>query len=235
MRSFLGWVVLVAVLGIAAFLLAPVIARPLVADAVRAVSPFGSQPLEIDVDPDAVSLLRGKVAGIHMTGTDLEASWLDVGSLDVTITGVAILGRSFDSVTGRLESVTLRRSDGSEIQAHEVKVSGPSDAVEATGSVGREAALELVRRALEATGLPIGDVELIDGGVRVNVLGQRTDVALGAADGSVAIAGSIAGGGPIVVFGPEPGDPWRITGVAVSPDGLEVEARIDLGSVLGGR
>ena len=49
------------------------------------------------------------------------------------------------------------------------------------------------------------------------------------------VAGSVAGGGQIVVFGPEPGDPWRISGVSVSPDGLEVHALVDLGAVLRSR
>jgi hypothetical protein len=101
--------------------------------------------------------------------------------------------------------------------------------------VGRDAALEIVRRALEGAGLPTEGLELIDGGVRVSVLGQRTDVAVGASDGAVAIAGSVAGGVPIVVFGPEPGDPWRITGVSVAPEGLQVEASIDLAAVLSAR
>ena len=235
MRGFLRWLLLVAVLGGVAFFLAPIVARPLVADAVRAASPFGSQPLEVDVDVDALGLLGGKVTRIHMTGANLSASGLEIAGLDVTATDVGILDRSFASIAGTLESVALRRSDGTEIQAREVRLAGPSDAVEATASVSRRAALDIVGRELAAAGLPTANLELIDGGIRVSVLGQRSDVALAAAGGAVTIAGSIAGGGPIVVFGPEPGDPWRVTGVAVSPNGLEVHTSIDLGAVLRAR
>jgi hypothetical protein len=234
MGSFLKWVVLVGVFAVAAYLLAPIVARPLVADAVRAASPFGSQPLDVDVDVDALGLLRGKVTRIHVTGANLSGSRLDIGRLDVSATDVGILDRSFASITGTLESVALRRGDGTEIDAREVRLAGPSNAVEATTSVGRKAALGIVRGALEGAGLPTSDLELIEGGVRISVLGQRSDVALGAAGGAVTIAGSIAGGGPIVVFGPEPGDSWRVTGVAVSPDGLEVQASIDIGGLLRG-
>jgi len=235
MRTFLGWAILVAVLGAAAFLLAPVIARPLVADAVRAVSPFGAAPLEVDVDANAAGLLRGQIAGIHVTGANLTSTRLDIARLDVTVSDVGILDRSFASLSGSLESVTLRRDDGTDIRARDIKLSGPSTAVEATATVARDAALEIVRRALASAGLPTEDLELIDGGVRVSVLGQRTDVAIGAADGAVTIAGSVAGGGQIVVFGPEPGDPWRISGVSVSPDRLEVHALLDLGAILRSR
>jgi hypothetical protein len=235
MRSFLGWVVLVAVFAAAAYLLAPIVARPLVADAVRAASPFASDPLEVDVDADPVGLLRGQVGSIHVTGSKLTSGRLDVGRLEVTVCEVGILDRSFGSMSGTLDAVTLRRAAGTDIRAAEVHLSGPSDAMDATASVGRDAAVALVRRAIEAAGLPADDLELIDGGVRMSVLGQRTDVALGAANGAVTIAGSVAGGGSIVVFGPEPGDPWRITGVSVAPSGLEVHAAIDLGTVLRGR
>jgi hypothetical protein len=232
MRSFLGWVLLVAVLGGLAFLFAPIVARTLVADAVRAVSPFGSEPIDVEVDATAAGLLRGKVDSIRVTGANLAAGRLEIGNLDATATNIGILDRAFDSMTGTLGSVVLRRSDGSELRAREVQLSGPSDAVQATASVGPDAALRIVRQSLDGAGLPTGNAELVDGGVRLSVLGQQTTLALGAADGSVTIAGSVAGGSPIVVFGPEPGDPWRITGVSVSPDGLEVYATIDLAAVL---
>jgi hypothetical protein len=233
-RSFLGWVVLVAVFAAIAYLLAPVIARPLVADAVRAASPFGSEPLDVDVDADTLGLLRGTITSIHVTGTSLTETRLDVARLDVTVRDVGVLDRTFASLDGTLESVVLRRDDGAEMKAREVRLSGASDAVLATARAGREATLDLVGRALRGAGLPADGLELIDGGVRMSLLGQQTDVALGASDGALTIAGSIGGGGSIVVFGPEAGDPWRITGVSVSADGLEVHAVIDLGAVLRG-
>jgi len=235
MRSFLGWVLLVAVLGGLAFIFAPIVARTLVADAVRAASPFGSQPIDVEVDATALALLGGKVDSIHLTGANLAAGRLDVGSLDATADGVGILDRAFDSMTGTLSAVTLRRSDGTDLRAREVRLSGPSDAVDATADVGAAAALKIVRQALESAGLPSDNAELVDGGVRLSVLGQATTLALGAVDGSVTIAGSVAGGGPIVVFGPEPGDPWRITGVSVTTAGLDVHAVVDLGAMLRAR
>lgn len=232
MRTFLGWGALVAVLGAAAYLLGPIVARPLVADAVRAASPFGSAPLQVDVDVSALGLLRGTIDRIHVSGANLSADRLRIGSLDATASRVEIVDRAFGSMTGTLDAVVLRRGDGTEIQAREVQLVGPSAEVEATVAIGRAAALEIIRRALEGAGLPTSNLALIDGGVRLTVLGQPTDIALGAVGGALTIAGSIAGGGSIVVFGPEAGDPWRITGVAVSPDGLEVHALLDLGPLL---
>ena len=232
MRGFFGWLVLLAALGAAAYVLAPIVVRPLVADAVRAASPFGTEPIEVDVEVSDLGLVRGTIDRIHVTGANLSADRLRIGSLDVTANGVGIVDHAFGSMTGTLDAVVLWRGDGTEIQAREVRLAGPSDEVEATATIGRAAALEIIRRALEGAGLPTGNLALINGGVRLTVLGQPTDIALRAVDGALAIAGSIAGGGSLVVFGPEPGDPWRITGVTVSPDGLEVDALLDLGSLL---
>ena len=232
MRGFLGWLVLLVVLGAAAYVLAPIVARPLVADAVRAVSPFGTEPLEVDVAVSAPGLLRGTIDSIHVTGANLSTERLTIGRLDVTARGVGVVDHAFTSLTGSLEAVVLRRGDGTDLQAGQIQLEGPSTDLEATTAVGRDAALDLVRRALEAGGLSTGKLALVDGGVRVTVLGQPTVVALGAADGAVTIAGSVAGGGSIVVFGPEPGDPWRITGVSVSPKGLQVHALVELAPLL---
>ena len=235
MRTFIGWVLLVAVLGAAAYVLAPIVARPLIADAVLAASPFGGEPLNVDVAVSPTGLLRGTIDSIHVTGADLTTDRLAIGRLDVTASDVGVVDHAFTSMTGTLDAVELRRGDGSAIQASRVQLAGPSTEVEATAAVGRDATLDLVRGALEAGGLSTGNVALVDGGVRVTILGQPTVVTLGAADGAVTIAGSIAGGGPIVVFGPEPGDPWQITGVTVSSSGLEVRALLDLGPLLSGR
>ena len=232
MRSFLGWVVLIALLGAVAYVLAPMVVRPLVADAVRAVSPFGSEPLEVDATVSTDGLLRGTIDSIHVTGADLTSDRLLIGRLDITASGVGVLDRDVRSLTGSLETVAIRRADGMLLQASGVRLSGPSDAVVVAATVGREETIEIVRHALANPGLPAGDVALIDGGVRVYILGRRTDFSLGAVDGGIALAGSLAGGQPIAVFGPEPGDPWQITSVSATPDGLEVHALVDLGAAL---
>jgi hypothetical protein len=232
MRTLLSWAVFVAILAGLAYVLAPIVARPLVADFVRATSPFGSAPLQVDVTADALGLLRGRIGSVHVTGSDLTSERATIGRLDLTAENVEVVDRAFVSMSGSLDSVVITRADGSSVQLGRVDLSGPSDRLEATARLDRDSALAIVGQALASAGLPAEGAELIDGGVRLSVLGQRTDVAIGVVDGAVTIAGSIAGSGSIAVFGPEPGDPWRITGVSATPDGLEVHALIDLGSAL---
>jgi hypothetical protein len=235
MRSLLGWAVLVALLLAIGYAVAPILVRPLVADVIRTVSPFGGEPLDVDVEVSTPGLLHGTIDRVRLTGANLTSDRVGIGSLDITATNVGIGDHSFSAATGTLDDVALQRADGSDADAERVTLAGPSDKIDATATVDRDAALKMVRAALTNAGLPADDVTLTDRGVRLSVVGQSTEVALQAVDGSVAIAGSIAGGGSIVVFGPEPGDPWRITAVSVSPDGLEVRARLDLGAALSGR
>jgi hypothetical protein len=231
MRTFLGWVVLVTILGAIAFALAPNLLQPLIVEGVRAASPFGSEALDVDVSLDTVNLLRGTIDRVHVTGANLATDQATIGSLDLTASDVSIGDHAFASIEGSLGSVVLRRPGGTSIAIDRVDLSGPSDAVDATASIGRTAAVGLVSGALTAAGLPPENVELVDGGVRLQVLGQRTDIAIGVLDGSLTIAGSLAGG-QIVLFGPAAGDPWRITSVTTSPNGLQVQTVADLAQVL---
>jgi len=227
MRTFLGWIWLLAILGAIAFAVAPVVARPLVVDAVRAASPFGAQPLEIDVSVDPVGLLQGRIDRVHVTGTNLHASGMTFGSLDVTATDVAIGDHSFDSIEGTLGSVVVIRADGTSLDADRIVLSGPSADVDATATIAHDAAIAMVRGALTQAGLPADGIELISGGVRLQLLGQRTDVAIGVVDGSLTIAAALAGG-QIVLLGPSAGDPWRLSGVTIGPAGMQVQAIADL-------
>lgn len=227
MRSFLGWVSLVAILGAIAFVVAPVAAHPLVVEAVRAASPFGAAPLDVEVTLDPLGLLRGTIDRVHVTGSDLHARGATIGALDVTLTDVAIGDHSFGSIEGTLGSVVITRPDGTSVDVDRIGLSGPSTAVDATAGISHDAAVALVRDALAGAGLPAQGIELIDGGVRLEVLGQRTDVAIGVSDGSLTI-GAAQAGGQIVLFAPSAADPWRLTNVAITPAGMQVQATADL-------
>jgi hypothetical protein len=231
MRSLLGWGTLVGILLTAAFLVAPILVRPLVGEAVRAVSPFGGAPLQVDAEVSALALLQGRIDSIHVMGSDLTAGSVAIHGLDVTATDVAVGDHSFSSMTGQLASVSIAREGAARLEAERVQLSGSSQSVEATGTIGRDDALAMVRAALESAGMPAGDIALIDGGVRLTLLGQPTNVGLGVVDGAVTIAGAVAGGS-IVVLAPEPGDRWQFTDVTASPEGVEVRALVDLGSLL---
>lgn len=231
MRSFVGWLLLVAILGAIGFVAAPLVARPLIAQSVRAALPFAADPLEVDVAVDTLHLLTGSIDGIHVTGSHLETASATIGSLDVSAHDVSIGDHGFASMTGTLDTVVMHRPSGGDLPIDRITLSGASSAVDADALLGKAAVVELVQKALGDSGLPVDGIELTSGGLRLAVLGQRTEVAIGVVDGAVTIAGSVSGGS-IVLFRPEAGDPWRITGVSMSPSGMDVHAVLDLDQLL---
>jgi hypothetical protein len=233
-RTFVGWLLLVAILGTIAFVAAPVVARPLIAQSVRAALPFAADPLEVDASVDTLHLLTGSIDTIHVAGSGLETTSASIGSLDVTARDVSIGNRGFASMTGTLETVVLHRPSGVDLPIDRITLSGASSAVEADALLGKASVIDLVKTALAGSGLPVGAVELTAGGLRLTVLGQPTAIAVGVTDGAVTLAGSVAGGS-IVLFRPEAGDGWRITGVSTSPSGMDVHAVLDLDRLLASR
>src|SRR5438093_13286296 len=95
MRTFLGWATLVAILGAIAFIAAPLVARPLVVAAVRAASPFGTAPLDVEVGVGTLALLRGTIDDIRVTGSNLASGRITVGRLDIDAHDVGIGDRAF--------------------------------------------------------------------------------------------------------------------------------------------
>jgi len=234
MRSLIGWLLLVAILGTIAYVAAPVVAQPLIAQSVRAALPFGADPLEVDASVDTFHLLTGSIDTIHVTGSGLETTSASIGGLDVTVHDISIGSHGFASMAGTLDAVVLHRPSGVDLAIDRITLSGASSAVEADALLGKASVIDLVKTALAGSGLPVGAVALTAGGLRVTVLGQPTTVAVGVADGAVTLAGSVAGGS-IALFRPEAGDGWRITGVSTSPSGMDVHAVLDLDRLLASR
>lgn len=231
MRSFLAFALFAAVaVAILAIVLIPVLVAPLVATAVREASPFGETPLEVVVDVNALGLIGGSVDRIHVTASDLESDGTTIGALDLTVTRVSTSDRSFERIAGSISEVTMLTDLGDTVQLERVDLEGPSEAVTATATLSAEAAVALLSASIRDAGLDPAGLQLIDGGIRLGLLGQPVDVAVGVVDGALVLP-AMFGGGEIVVFAPEPDAPWQLTGVAVTPAGMLVDARVDAGGV----
>jgi hypothetical protein len=232
MRGLLGFFVFVGVVvGALAVVLVPVLVAPLVAAAVRDVSPFEGQDVAVEVDVDPLGLIRGFVSEIRMDGADLAADDLRIGTMDVTARGVRIDDHSFAEVAGSLSSIEVPMFDGAPVTIDSVTLSGPSDAVAATASLDAANAATLIRTTLADVGVDPGTVTLVDGGIAIEVFGQPVQVALAVDDGALVIP-PMLGLGPIPIIAPGADDPWRITALEVTPDGLVIEATVDAVSFL---
>jgi hypothetical protein len=232
MRSFLGFVVFIAALVavLAAFAL-PAAVSPLVVAAVRDASPFGDQPLHVEVDLDAIGLAQGFVREIRISGTDLAGEGVLVGSLDLVIQAVAIQGHGFQGVAGGMAAVDVALADGRSVRVRSVTLSGPSTAIAARVTLDPSEAVALIRAELGDAGVQVDAVELVDGGFAIDAFGQRAEVALAVVDGAIVIP-SLLGLASVPVLEPQPDDAWRIVGISIDPRGLDVEARVDAGRLI---
>lgn len=234
MRGFLGFVLLLlAALVLAALVIVPVVARPIVADAVRAALPFGDQPVDVEIDLDPVGLLLGTIERIHVTGRGLEAEGARIGELDMTVTDVSTTSRTFRTASGRLQNVELPFVQSSTLVINSIELDGPYGDVDAVALLDVRASLALVGNAFGDAGVAVEQLELIDGGVAFTILGQRAEAPLGVDAGALVLP-DVGGGGPLVIVEPGPDDPWRITGVSVTPAGFAIDVALQPEDVLGG-
>ena len=226
MRGFLAFVlVLVVALVAAALVILPMVVRPIVANEVRAALPFKEQPLDVDVEADPINLLLGTIDTIHVTGSALQTEGATIGTLDLTFRGVSTAARSFGSVHGALQNVDLPYVQDTELVLSQITVDGTRDDVHAVVDLDLRSSLRLIGNAFADAGIAVDGLELVDGGVRMSLFGQPAVVGLGVDAGSLVLL-DVAGGGPMSIVQPAPDDPWRITGVGVTPAGMTIQASL---------
>ena len=227
MRGFFGFVVLLlAALAVAALVLLPIVVRPMVADAVRGASPFGDAPLEVEVDINPVSLLLGTVDRIRVTGVGLQAEGADIAALDLTLTDVETGSHRFREASGRLTGVALPFVQATPLVIETIELSGGSGNLVATAIFDLRGTLALIGNAFAEAGIAVDSLEVVEGGVAFAFFDQRVVVPVGA-DGGELVIPDVAGAGPLVIVAPGPDDPWRITGVAIGPTGMEVDVSLE--------
>jgi hypothetical protein len=232
MRSLLGFLVFTAVvIGLVVAFAVPPLVAPMVEAAVRDASPFDDQPLDVEVEVDAIGLLRGFVSEIRISGEGLVDDDVTIGKLDLTVRGVRIDDQSFADVDGGLSAVAVPLFDFEPLVVNRIAFDGASDAVAATASLDHDAALAFITRSFVEQGVDASGIELIDGGVSVVIFEQRVDLAIGVADGALVIP-DILGTGPMELLAPLPDDPWRFVGATATFGGLELVAEVDGAAVL---
>jgi len=235
-RTILAAIVLAALIVTGVAIVVPLIARPMIVAAVQSASPFGDQHLDIDVDCNVFGLLRGKVDRIHVHGTDLRRGStfpgsVTIGALDLTLTDVATSGHSFGNATGTLAALDVPLDDGSTVTIDQVTLAGPSDKLGAVGTLGQRAATRLIESAFAEGGVDVTGVELGSGTIAFEIFGARAEVPIGVTSGSVVVVDPF-GQGDFELITPGQNDGWRFTGAGVTPNGMTVEANLDVEKLL---
>lgn len=228
MASFFRFAVFSLVLvALLVFVVVPAVASPLLTQMLRDTGLRGDD-LNVSLDYFDPSLLTGRAEHLTVRGENVELPPALVGSLDVTLGGVSLLDRTFDSISGELNAVTLA-AGGLTVEVASVEVDGPADAAAATARFGAEETQELVELAARREGLPLDDVRLVEGGLRVTLAGAEIEADIGVQGGALVLAPGI--GQPILLLQPAPSDPWRLSEAFVSPSGVTVRGLFDAASL----
>ncbi len=227
MRTFLRFLLIAtALIGVLVFVVLPLVAGPILGSLAQG-SGVAGEDLTVDVDASGPQLLSGNADGLRLRGGGLQLGATKVGSYDLTLGGVSLFERSFDTVEGTLNDVRLG-SGGRAVALRSLELDGAAAAARARGQVSEREGERLIREAVQRAGVRVDDVVLEDGRVLLRT-GSRTSTArLGVDDG--AVIARVEGGRTVELLGGDASDRWRIDEISVTSDGLSLEGTLDVRS-----
>jgi hypothetical protein len=227
-RGCLFVVALAAVLLAAiAWFAAPPLASLVVRNALQSAGvTSGDVVVDVTADPP-IRLLTGRADGVRIRATSATIDALSTGDVDLRLSSVDLLGRSYGAIRGVLHAVVIPTGGpGVALTATSVELIGPADTVTAIAHIPIAAARDAFRGSLEAAvGRSVGSVDLIAPDVLTFSLGPVTASARLVVDGGALLLEADVPGRPRVVL-LRAGDPIVVTGVAIT-DELVVTGTID--------
>jgi len=222
---FLRFVVFFVLLA-AAFVLVglPLVLSPVLTQIARNAG-LQAQTLDVTVAPFDPTLLLGRARKVTLVASGVDLSPAQIGNVNVSVGNASYFDRSFETVTGELDDVTLEVTGGDKVHIDSVKIDGPSDAASATAHLSAADTDKLIRLAAQRAGIQIDEVTVADSGVTVKVSGVESTARLGVNGGALTLDPGV--GGAIVLLQPAPSDPWSLQEAWVSADGLNVRGVVD--------
>ena len=226
MGGFLRIVALFVVL-VGAFVLVglPLILGPILTQVVRNTG-IQSQSLDVSVALFDPGLLTGHSRRVTLSATDVVQSPARIGSLNVSVSDASFFDRTFVTVSGEIDDVTLTTTQGDSAHLDKVTLDGPADAASATAHLSAPDTEALIRLAGQRAGVTIDSVTVSDSGVSVKISGVAATARLAVTAGALVLDPGVGSG--IVLLQPAPSDPWQLQEAWVAADGLNVRATVDV-------
>jgi hypothetical protein len=229
MRGCLSVLVLAAIFVVAgAWFGGQLLAAGIVRSALDASSFEGrNTTVQVVADPP-IEVLLGRADEVRVGSDDASLEGLAAVRLDVTLSGIDLVGRTFDHLAGTLDDVTIRGEDGGRTRATTVALAGPPDDVEAIVRIAPSAVDDLVAAAIEREiGFSVGSVSLRAPDTLVFSAGplEATGRLVVEADGSLFLAAELPGNPRIAIL--DAGAPLVFDSVAIGED-LVLVGSLDL-------
>jgi hypothetical protein len=225
MRSFLGFLVLVALLsGVLAFAVVPLAGPGLVSAVIRGTPPLAGQNVTVTAEVTSAALLRGAIGHIDLAGPSVGIGSARANAVAVSIDGLSVLDRSFSDLDGHAALVVITEPDGTFVELHDVRISGSSESLDAFGEIRADEVSRLLAARLAFAGVPVDAIRLETGVIVLTAGGQEVESRLSIAGDSVVLAPE--GGLPPVTVSAGIAAPWKLVELDVTPAGITVHARL---------
>jgi len=213
--------------GVLVFVVVPAVASPLLTQIVRDMG-IEADDLEVSVDPFDASLLTGRTDHLRIRGSNVAVPPALAGRLDLTFGGVSFLDRTFATVSGELQDVSLR-AGGLALTVSSVRVEGPAGAARATAHFTAAEAEEFIVLAARRAGFSVDGVRIDDGRLVIRAAGAESRAGIAVQGGALVIQAQ--GAQPLLLLQPAPTDPWQLTEAWVSNDGINIRGIVDAARV----
>jgi hypothetical protein len=229
MRGCLTFLVVVALLvGVGGWFLLPPATGALVGTGLVVSGLRGTDTkVEVSADPP-FELLTGHADSVSITSSSATWGQLSAATLEVNLSDVGLVDRTFDRIDGRLTGVSLADDNGATIGVSSVILGGTRQAPTATLGLSSLAVELLVGRAV-ASELPATPER-----VRLQAPDRLVlEAASRSVTGRLAIdAGALVlrlqGVGTVSIYDPGQSAPFRLRSVSVTADELSLGASINL-------
>jgi streptogramin lyase len=229
-----GMLVLVLVVVGGAWLLTPMAVDALLAGALSASGFHGTGTTVDAIANPPPLLLTGHADTVRIRSSDVTVHELEASSLELTLSDVSLLSRSFATVDGTLSGVQIK-GGGTSLEARTATVHGRASAARVVLSLDRAQVEALVSSGVAAAvgPLPVAISVQPPDRIAFTLEGRSATGSLGVENGSLTLRPLGAGLDRIVLVAPPAGAAWQIVSVAVTDTGFEVELVVDFGRLIG--
>ena len=166
-----------------------------------------------------------------LVATGVDVSPARIGAMNIAIGDASYFDRSFQTVSGSIDDVTLQVNGTDTVHVGDISVNGPTAAASATAHLSATDTDRLIRLAATRAGLIVQAIQIGDSGVTVKISGVQSSAKLTVSGGALVLDPGV--GGAIVLLQPAPSDPWTLQEAWVSADGLNVRATVDFDKLMG--
>jgi hypothetical protein len=223
---FLAWFTLLV--GGFVLVVLPLLVGPLLAGVVRDMG-VRADTIEVSVALFDPGLILGRSRAVTVSATNVDLAPATIGSFRVTLGNVSFFDRTYETVSGELDDVSLTLG-GNTVGASTASIDGPADAATVTARFTASQVEQLITIAAAHNGLTLDSVTVTNAGVTVTLHGIDADARLLVRGGALLLDPGL--GGAVVLLQPAPSDPWRLTDAWFSDRGLNLAGTVDVAGIV---